>query len=141
MAKEYTLEKPKNDLATAITVPRVTDEAPRVVELTEHEQRAFRLYITAKRSLARHKTTVLATLEKHGKLAYLDSTLTPKQAKTYSYPAELQAEVDAVDEKKKAARDSGAADTNYGAISIDFADKKAKAKAKVKTKTVKGGKA
>lgn len=134
MAKEYKLKKPAIDLATAITVPRVSDETPRVITLTPAQQKAFRLYIAAQRTVKRYKATIIDALEEHGKLAYLDATLTPKQSKTYSYPGDLQAEIDAVDEKKKAARESGAAETNYGAISIDFADKKAKAKAKAKPK-------
>jgi hypothetical protein len=132
MAKDYTLKTPpaQDDTATAITVPRASDESPRIIPLTEDEQRSLRLYIAAQRSIARHKSKVLELIEREGKLSYLDATVTPRQSKTYDYPEELAAEIEAVDEKKKAARDSGAATTNYGAISIDFADKKAKAKKK-----------
>lgn len=129
MAKKYTLKKPpvKKDTASAITVPRQSDESPRIIPLSEDEQKELRLYIAAQRAVARHKPAVLALIEREGKLAYLDATVTPRQAKTYEYPEELAAEIEAVDEKKKAARASGAVTTNYGAISIDFADKKAKA--------------
>lgn len=133
--RNYPLKPHHAPVAQAITVPKKgVNETPRVIELTDEQARQLSGYINGQRAVAKHKQAVIALLEVLGKIAYKDCTLTPKQAVTYLYPSDLQAEIDAVDEKKKAAREAGEVDTKVGATSIDFADKLAKAKNKAKPK-------
>ena len=127
MARNYTIEKPTpQSAATAIAMPKDAKGTPKSIKLSEEEERALRLYISGKRSVALHEASVKELVAKHGKLAYREATVSPNVRTIYHYDDALAAEKKAVDEKLEAARASGDVDTEDGALSLRFADKAAK---------------
>ena len=117
---------PENDQVIAVPMTKEKNTTPRVILTTDEERKTLRLYMSAKRAVARHEPAVKDLVEAHGKLSYKGGTISPAFAKTYEYDDELQAEIDAVDEKKKAARVDGEVLVTEGRMSLRFADKKKK---------------
>jgi len=81
-------------------------------------------YIRGKRMADLHAEAVLAIVKKRGKLSTSDCVIGLRVDTNYAYSDKLTKQIKALDERKKAERESQEAVATPGASSLTFSDKK-----------------